>query len=427
MNVRSLVLPVLLATAPLAAAQTHLALGDMVHNGDTNQVRVMPEVGFTSTPYTSIAHDRILWDPDNPDSFYVATGGLGTTGGLARMDFVGGGEVEHTTLVGSGIFSSPRDIEFDQSGDLVLFVNENLRRYDVDTGVLSSITTGNQPWNSMNGGAVDPLTGDIYVCTNSGKIWRRGTNGSVSLFTTVSGSGQSGNSVFVRDLEIDSVAFPHHYMYYSMQSSMRRIDLNDPAKTEEVLYDYGLPAGLNVDPRCFTFDTHGDIVVRNGGYHVYRFDNAPVWPAGGTSPTYLGEVVFPSNAVGGDIAIVGGTASEPFRLDIHPIPGGGGYFEIQNVPEPVGFGWLLLSASTFLPEGSGPLFGLMPDGLTTAILSLPQAPASIAFVDVPPPSFSLPAPLFTPFIGTAWDGVIVSFAPDGTFLGKSNVSRVFWE
>jgi hypothetical protein len=107
---------------------------------------------------------------------------------------------------------------------------------------------------------------------------------------------------------------------------------------------------------------------------------------------------------------------------------------VTNVPAPTLEGWTFLSADTTFPAGSGYAFGLWPDGLTFALLTLfptaspgdpvhwtwpvssPLYPADNA--NFPPGSF--PAFLY----GTSWDFVVLAIQPGP--VAASNVARVSW-
>ena len=65
-------------------------------------------------------------------------------------------------------------MSFDAAGQIVVADagNDEVSRVDPTTGAITLIATGTQPWGTtVNAGAVDPLTGDIYV-GNRDSIYR---------------------------------------------------------------------------------------------------------------------------------------------------------------------------------------------------------------------------------------------------------------
>ena len=62
-------------------------------------------------------------------------------------------------------------MSWDQNGD-VIYVDEqadDVFRIDISSGAITALTTGGQPWGgSLSCGAPDPITGDIFVATDSG-------------------------------------------------------------------------------------------------------------------------------------------------------------------------------------------------------------------------------------------------------------------
>jgi hypothetical protein len=95
-------------------------------------------------------------------------------------------------------------------------------------------------------------------------------------------------------------------------------------------------------------------------------------------------------------------------------------------------GLMLLSSYTLLSVGSGPVFGLWPDGLTWAFINTPLGPGNpLHFPLVPAfvfPYVPLAAPPGTLSIlaGQVWDVVAVMLGPGTTYVGQSNIVRVAW-
>ena len=124
-----------------------------------------------------------------------------------------------------------------------------------------------------------------------------------------------------------------------------------------------------------SFDQNGDFVVGTNDDRVWRLANPAIVPATGIAPVVIGKFSFPLSQTIQDLSVVGAT-SEPFQLVLEPVPVLAARLELANPPGPIGLGFVFMSTSTYLPQGTGPFFGLMPDALTLAILDLPPPPAA---------------------------------------------------
>ena len=95
-------------------------------------------------------------------------------------------------------------------------------------------------------------------------------------------------------------------------------------------------------------------------------------------------------------------------------------------------GLTLISTSTLLPLGSGPLFGLWPDALLWTLLTTPIATGNPLHFPVGPMGVFPALPLVAPpgslsaFAGQTWDLVAVVLGPSQSYLGQSNIVRVSW-
>ncbi len=97
-------------------------------------------------------------------------------------------------------------------------------------------------------------------------------------------------------------------------------------------------------------------------------------------------------------------------------------------------GYMLLSAATTQPVGSGPLFGIWPDGLTWGNFASPASygnpvhflayspPLGVAFPDTP---ISVPPGTLSFLAGQTWD-VGYALLASGAYLGKTPVVRIAW-
>ena len=111
----------------------------------------------------------------------------------------------------------------------------------------------------------------------------------------------------------------------------------------------------------------------------------------------------------------------------HTLPLAAAHFRLDNVPQPLGRGWLLLSTNTNLPVDTGPFFGLVPDGLTLSIITAPTMPGFLfAFETTPPMEVIAPPLTLAPYVGQTWDGVAIATSPSGQYLGRTNLVRVTW-
>lgn len=425
---KSIALPLLVAatllptTARPAAAQTHVAPGAIVGAKEA-EFRVMAANGLDSKAFTPPSPvTSVLWDPKNPDQFICGGGSIFAGGGyLLRATFTSASNVTWTQLTPAGTIGQPVQLTWDQNGkDLVVVTMQNqVHRIDAVTGAISDVTSGVQPWgNQVNCGAVDPLNGDLYVGTGGGQLWRLPAGGgAATLF--LSGLGN------LQDLLIDSKALPHH-LYALSSNALHRIDLSQPPVAVSVFGGFGQPASSGWAD--IEYDLHGDLVlVRSSDDGVYKLPHVATIPNEGIAPIYLGQFAGSIFEDLHNVSIVGST-SQPFRLTFESAPVLGAKLALENVPQPLGPGWIFVSRSAFLEKGSGPFFGIVPDALTLTVLGMPATPGGIlAFFAVPPPTIVAPTGTMLPFYGETWDAVAVAFAPGGKLIGRSNVARTTWQ
>jgi hypothetical protein len=419
---RFLAISVVLVATALGQTPIHVAPGDIVCAGAI-QIRVMDGNGSSSTGYTTpVSPTSIVWDPAHPDEFIAGGGSSSSVGGyLVRSVFTAPGQLTTTQLSPVGSFATPAQLCWDQSGQHVIVVTTwgQVHRVNAVTGVVTDITNGTQAWgSSATCGAMDPLTGDIYVGTSSGAIWRIA-------------SGASGGTLFrsgyasVAKIFFDTMTAPHR-MYFSTSNSFWRIDLGNPSGDEQFFGGFGQPTLTSITTS--EFDQNGAIVLATSSSRVYRMPNPGTVPTAGIAPTLVGQYAFPSSSGWvRDITIVG-ASSEPFRITMASVPILGATLSLENVPAPLGQGWIFLSATAFLPVDTGPFFGIVPDGLTLVSFTTPPAPGGLfSFINTPPAPLTIPQFGMAPFFGQTWDAVAVAFGTDGRFLGRTNVSRATWQ
>jgi hypothetical protein len=383
-------------------------LGEMAVSGATNAVH---------TAATSIITS--LWDPARPDSFVVGSGSNSSTGGqLARMTFTAPGQVTTTPIAAPGSFARPETLAWDPSGQTVVALTyfSQLHRIDVVSGNSVAITSGTQSWGSTaTCCAVSPTTADIFVGTSSGQIYRLGSGG---------GSPQllrSGLDSLV-ELLIDGT---DNRLFAVGRLSLCRIDLNTLAAPEYFFGSLGTPTYPDYIVGA-SFDQNGDVVLAES-HEVLRLPNLPVIPAGGVLPTRIGVFTFPTSAgYVRDVTVVGSTW-RPFRLIAEAVVPLGARLEVQNVPVGATHGFTLISTSTLLPADTGPMFGLLPDALTFAILGFPTLPGNIfAYAGTAPLPFVVPPLGMAAFAGQTFDLVGVAFGAGGRLIGRTNLRRVTW-
>lgn len=95
-------------------------------------------------------------------------------------------------------------------------------------------------------------------------------------------------------------------------------------------------------------------------------------------------------------------------------------------------GYILVTAQTQFPVGTGPAFGIYPDSLTWGEFQTPASPGNPIhflvgftgfFPDVP---FVVPAGVLSFLSGQVWDAVAVVLGPNSTYVGRSAVNRLVW-
>ncbi|MEM7204758.1 MAG: hypothetical protein AAF628_31165 [Planctomycetota bacterium] len=416
----------ILALSSAAQPQTYLAQGDIASAGG-GFVGILDPDGSSARQFPSASSiSRVLWDPNRPNEFVCGgSSSSSSTGGfLIRQVFTSSSQMVTQALAPTGAFGAPVQLSWDSTGDRVIVVTnyDQVHSVDATTGQVTDLTTGVQPWgNDVSCGAMDPSTQDVFVGTFSGEIWRLASGGGpATLFATVPGS--------LQHLLLTDIAAPR-YLHYLTSDRFGRLALDLAGNSTTYFGALGQPAVTNL--RAMAVDPSGDFLLLqvSGDGNAYTLPRVEAVPLAGIAPSFLGSFVFSGSSgnYARDITIVGAT-NRPFRLTVDAVPILGASVTLDNPPEPLGRGWLLFSASTFLPVDSGPLFGIMPDSLTLAILGLPATPGGpLSFAAPAPTGWSIPQFGMAPFFGQTWDCVAVAFAPGGQYLGRTNVERVTWQ
>lgn len=404
----------------MAEAQTYLVRGDVICASASGKIGRISRTGSTSTVYTAPGNNTVLWDPTQPDTVICGGNGSSSTGGvLFRASFSGGNQVVTSLIAGTGSFSYPVQIGWDQTGRGVIATTYwgQVVRIDVATGRVTSLVTGNQPWGSNAiCSAVDPVSGDIYV-GRQGNVWRIPSGSGI---TTLVYTGLATTKLL-----IDPGSSPR-YLYFCGTGSFGRVDLTTSAAPEWYFGAFGKPS-FSPTITGVSFDEQGDFVFCADNDGVYRLPKLASIPPTGLAPTLLGTINY--NGMSGwpvDCTVVGAT-TKPFKLTIRPAGVLGAYIAIENAPGQVGSGYLFLSTSTFLAPDTGPFFGLVPSALTLTIMQLPPTQGNfLAFRNALPAPVTLPNFTMAPAANQTWDCVAAVFDPQGTFIGRTNLVRVTW-
>lgn len=337
----------------------------------------------------------IAWDPSTPDSFYV--GGFGFVG---RATMTGPNTATYT-LLNSNIGTAAQ-LSVAPNGQIVVAGASSNNAFLVDpvTGAETPVTQGPQPWGTtVNAGAIDPLTGDIYV-GNNGSIYRipAGTATPV-LFATGWTTGTSYVSGIAFDLFTGEVLA-------TLLSVNRVVRISPAGAISDIV-----PAGSLSSPNSIAVDpANGDIIVASNLFTITRipFGGGPVVTenaGGGTSSpsgvTVVGSLAsttpdltaFGTGGTGSGGTTTISSASLPFLGNpFFPVDLAGGapnsaaylYLALAGVDPglPIGGGSFLYLEPTAMLQaiaaGISPI-GPLPTsaaGATTFILGIPNDPAA---------------------------------------------------
>jgi hypothetical protein len=168
----------------------------------------------------------------------------------------------------------------------------------------------------------------------------------------------------------------------------------------------------------------GGFSVHSGTGYVRHGLNAYL-PTVGTAPSTTGTL-------GMRIRLTFGAAS-CFGLIGTTTGGGTGDLSLTviNLPAAVSDGYTLVTSTTVGGPGSGPFFGIVPDGVTFSVIAQPAAPGNpLHFVVTPGlyPSapFIVPPGTLSFLAGQVWDAVVVGLAPGLVYVNRTNVARLNW-
>ena len=411
-------------SVPLTA-QTYLARGQVAMVGGTqNTLELFGTGGGSSTCYTAVnvggEPTALLWDPirANGDSFLVA-GTSFPSAFLARVQVLSTGTSVTPILTVSSMnpLRNPGQLSFNQTQNQVVICDIGINQfYATDmTGNLRALTTGTQPWgNNLTAGALDPVSGDIYAGTTDAIYRISSPFGTPQVTPLVSGISRGVQQIAFDPFDSDQVVF-------LTGRSLQRV-----SKSTRVIQAFNT-TGTNGTLTGLALDLGGSFKVANQSKAVFCVTNQ----IGGPNATQFG-IGSCLNFGNTDIQVVGATF-EPFRSSVSPIPGGGAVMTASNVPS-VGPNpsrtLLFASGSTFLPVGTGPMFGLLPDVITIALIQAMGSPSGSILHDYSTNrtrSTTFLPPIFQSFAGMEWDLTVVAFDHQARYLGQTNVVRVTWQ
>ncbi|MBK6940475.1 MAG: hypothetical protein IPH13_09785 [Planctomycetes bacterium] len=278
---RLVALSLSLALIPgLASAQ--VAVGNIAVTGlSDQQFSILDPVSGNSIPYplsdliapgVSDWTQCIRWDADNPNDFYV-----GGNGFIGRLTITGLGTSSYQLITNQvGIIS---EVSIDDDGSLVCVdsTSNQVIRVDANTGAITPITSGPQPWGTdANCGALDPTTGDIWVGSNKALYRIVGGVGTPVLYSS---GWSSGGSAYCSGIAVDGLT-GEVYISVLTAELVARVEPNGSLTNLAPPHSVKQPNGL-------AFDQNGDLVVCGGANLLNTVDRVP---RNGGTPTPLGQI-----------------------------------------------------------------------------------------------------------------------------------------
>lgn len=346
---------------------------------------------FQGTGNTS----TILLDPTTPDSFLIAGGGF-----IGRATITGS-SAAYTLLTGAAGLS----VQLGYDGATFVsadFDSDQLLRFDPESGAVTPITSGPQPWGAdLNACTIDPSTGVIYAGGNGG-LWEV-PPGSATPQLRATGWQGASVSAFVTGIAIDPLSFEPVLTILTVNRVVR---VSSSGTLTNLVNPGAIPG-----PNAIDVDENGDFIVGASFGQIYRV------PRAGGTPILLGTA-------GGVIGAATGVArvQSNFRSYLTPTGSGSAHLALRSMPAGSLGGWTVASLDLSAPPGGGPVFGITPDAFTFQIIT-----ANPAATPGNPFHFTLPvsAPLyptsalFFPTLtfppGSGLDVLGVATLPNGQF------------
>ena len=429
----SVIIPLLLfvSLAPAAHSQV-LQTGEIVTVANAlNAYDLVAVGGATSTPhFPALGHAALstLWDPTSPDDLYFA-GQSWPNGFLTRVR-LGSGTPIVTTIATLPGHRDPARMVWSQAGTEIVYFDrfsDQIYRVATTPGSIPVAITSVSPtqfWGSgLNCGTIDPSTGDFYVGTTSGDIYRvQSTQPSAAASISLVAVGVTASIV---DLEFDPLT--PGVLVICSPTQILKLDLT--TLTQQGLATSPGLASLPGNFESIALDQFGDFVI--AVHHqwnlpdLWHLPNVSCAASPCPAPSFIGDSTAFTNNLS-DIAVIGGTQF-PFRLTVSLNFGTlDNTISVINLPAGTASGYSLVSLATPFPLGQGGLFGIHPDSLTFTGLLTPPSPDNFFHWTLPTthfPSIPLSIPLAAVPGAQSADLVILALDSGGNFLGNSNVAR----
>jgi len=412
MNLHRWLLAAALSTGLTAQFPTFMQFGNVVHAFGGNSAALLDTGLQTITPLAllppAVNITALTWDPNSPDDLIVAA----SDANIYRCTVTSSGV--NRVLFTTATFAGVRQLSWDQAGDLIVTAigGGNLMwRIGATTGAATPILSW--PMTNLYCGAQDKVTGDYYL-GNSAGVWRvTGVPTGTPSVTLVAPTTSS-----VTSLAFD--AMQPQWLLFTRSQNLYRMHLTSFAVE---------PVWTGVQPIDMIRTAHDGTFRAIRSRNVFEQGNPATIPAGGVPPTLLGANTNIGCCALTDAVVIGETHT-PFRLTIDSQPGCGATFEIANAPVGTSTTWMFFSGTTTFPVGTGPFFGLMPDGVTLVFMNTfatAQPGNFLHSLGPPPPLTVIPPGVLCFLSGQTWDVVVASWGPTLQFNGRTNVQRLTWQ
>jgi len=402
----------LLCAGLCAQSATFLQPGHVVHAFGGGAVALMDTGLQTLTPLQVVPAglnvNKLTWDPLSSDDLIVAA-----SDNMIYRSSVSAGGVTITPFSPQAI-AGVRQLSWDQNGDLLvvgLSQGDVITRVDRLTGVATPVLSW--PLTQITCGLQNPTNGDYFVGNTQG-IWR---------VTGVPSGTPSVTLVAPTPTSVSSMAFDAlqpRFLLFTRSQDLYRLDV-----TTLVVE----PVWTGVQGIDLIRTSHAGDFRAVRSRDVFSQQNPAIVPAGGSPPVLIGANASIGCCNLADAVVVGQTY-EPFHLQITSDVGCGATFVIDNPPVGTSTTWMFFSGTTTFPVGTGPFFGLMPDGVTLLLLDAFAAPAPGSFLhSIGPPlqTTVLPPGILCFLSGQTWDVVVAAWGPTLQFAGRTNVQRLTWQ
>lgn len=412
MNLPRWLFAAVLSTGLTAQSPTYMQFGNVVHSFGGNSAALLDTGAQTVTPLAllpaGINITALTWDPLSPDDLIVTA----SDAKVYRCTVTAAGV--NRVLFTSATFAGVKQLSWDQTGNLIIAAlggGNLLWRVDRNTGAATPILSW--PLSNLNCGVQDKTNGDYYLGNSSG-IWRiTGVPTGTPSVTLVVSTASAVTSLAFDSLQPQWLLFTRSQDLYRMNTSTFAVQ--------------AVWTGIQPIDMIRTAHDGGFRAIRSRD--VFEQGNPAIIPAGGAPPTLVGSNTNVGCCSLTDACVIGETYT-PFRLTIDSQVGCGATFEIANTPVGTSTTWMFFSGTTTFPVGSGPFFGLMPDGVTLVFMNAfaeAQPGNFLHSLGPPPPVTVIPPGVLCFLSGQTWDVVVASWGPTLQFNGRTNVQRLTWQ